>query len=69
MAALVGLAERTGKEVFTGGEVHAEMAETGTRYPKSTVLKTIQRMKEPPDRPPYARLERIGTSGFRLMRG
>lgn len=67
VAALVGLSVRTGTDVFTGGQVYAEMLSAGTRYPKSTVLKTMQRMKEAPERPPYARLERVGTAGFPLI--
>lgn len=69
LAVLTGLTERTGNDVFTGGEVHAEMAGAGTRYSKSTVLKTMQRMKTAPSRPPYFRLKRVGTSGFRLTDG
>jgi hypothetical protein len=38
----------------------------GTSYVEATVSKAMQRMKELPPRPPYARLERIGRRGFRL---
>jgi len=65
-AALVGLTERTGEGAFTGGQIYAEMVSAGTEYSKSAVLKTLQRMKEAPIRPPYERLERVGRSGFRL---
>jgi hypothetical protein len=33
---------------------------------RGTVFKTMQRMKEPPGRPPYTCLERVGKQGFRL---
>jgi hypothetical protein len=69
LAAVVALTERTGRDGFTGGQIYAEMLSAGTQYPKSTVLKTMQRMKAAPTRPPYARLERVGTSGFRLAEG
>jgi hypothetical protein len=66
ISALLGLAERTSRDVFTGGQVYTEMLSKGANYSKSTVLKTMQRMKEPPDRAPYIRLVRDGRSGFRL---
>lgn len=68
VAAFQRLAEITDQDVFTGGRVYAEMALFETGHPKSTVLKTMRRMKEAPDRPQYVRLERVGTSGFRLLR-
>jgi hypothetical protein len=67
-AALAVLAARHGKQVFTVGEVYVEMLATGTSYAESTVSKTMQRMKEPAARPPYAQLERGATGGFRLLR-
>jgi hypothetical protein len=39
----------------------------GTTYAERTVFKTMQRMKEPPTRPPYMRLERVDRQGFRLL--
>jgi hypothetical protein len=65
--ALAGLAARDRKRVFTAREVHAEMMVIGTSYAESTVFKTMQRMKELATRPPYARLERVGKEGFRLL--
>lgn len=62
-----GLAAQGGKQVLTVEEVYAEMLATGTSYAESTVFKTMQRMKEPTTRPPYARLERVGREGFRLL--
>lgn len=67
LAALHRLREHTGRDILTGGQVYAEMLRSGTAYTKSTTLKTIQRMKEVPTRPPFAQLERVGTSGFRLV--
>lgn len=67
MAALVSLAARSRADVFTGDQVYAEMLSRGTKYSKSTALKTMQRMKKRPERPPYARPERVGTAGFRLV--
>ncbi|MGH9918871.1 MAG: hypothetical protein ACRD6W_08400 [Nitrososphaerales archaeon] len=66
LAAVVALTEQTGGGGITGGQIYAEMLAQGTRYSKSTVLKTVQRMKAPPTRPPYVRLEQVGDSGFRL---
>ena len=67
VAAVMALTERTAGVASTGGQIYAEMVATGMRHPKSTVLKTIQRMKGLPSRPPYVQLERVGTSGFRLL--
>lgn len=64
-AALGALGARTGQRVFTVHEVYAEMLALGTRYAESTVFKTMQRMKEPPKRPPFVRLTRSGAEGFR----
>ena len=64
-AALTALRGR-GQQVFTVQAVYAEMAAAGTRYAQSTVLKTMQRMKQRPGRPPFVRLSRSGTGGFRL---
>ena len=50
VAVLRALEERTGVEVFTACEVHAETMATGTRRAQSTVFKTVQRMKAPPER-------------------
>lgn len=55
--------------MFTVREVFPEMLQAGTRYAESTVLTTMQRMKEPPQRPPFIRLERAGREGFRLWLG
>lgn len=66
LAALEALSARSGRQVFTVREVFVEMAEGGTGYAESTVLKTMQRMKEPPTRPPYTHLERVARKGFRL---
>ncbi len=51
--ALIGLTERTGKDVFTAGEVYAEIMRAGMRHPKSTVVRTMQRMKQAASRPPH----------------
>jgi hypothetical protein len=55
----------TGQQVFTVREVCAEMLAAGTRYAKSTVFKTMQRMKAPAGRAPWTVLEQSG-AGFRL---
>jgi hypothetical protein len=68
VAALAVLAARDGKQAFTVREVYVEMLATGTSYAESTVFKTMQRMREPAARPPYAELERGTTEGFRLLR-
>ena len=62
------LSARDSKQVFTVREVNVEMQATGSSYAESTVFKTMQRMKEPAARPPYAQLERGATGGFRLLR-
>jgi hypothetical protein len=67
-AALAVLAARDGKQVFTVRDVYVEMLATGTSYAESTVFKTMQRMKDPAARPPFAQLERGATGGFRLLR-
>ena len=54
------------KQVFTVRVVFDKMVECGTTYEEGTVFKTMQRMKEPPTRPPYTCLERVGRQGFRL---
>ena len=66
VAAIRLLAERTGQQVFTVPEVYAEMVAAGTGYAESTVFKTIQRMKVPPERPPFVRLQNVEPCGFRL---
>lgn len=63
VTALAVPSERWRKQFFTVGEVHADMLARGTAYAESTVFKTMQRMKEPAARPPYARLERVGREG------
>jgi hypothetical protein len=68
VAALAVLAARDGTQVFTVREVYVEMLATGTSYAESTVFKTMQRMKEPAARPPYAPLERGAIGGFRVLR-
>jgi hypothetical protein len=35
----MALAERAGKDKFTGGQIYAEMLSAGTRHSKSTVLR------------------------------
>lgn len=67
VAALARLAALDRKQVFTVREVYAEMMATGTSYAESTVFKTMQRMKGLAGRSPYARLERVGKEGFRLL--
>ena len=57
-AAIQALAARTGVQLFTVRDVYAKMLATGTRYRESTVFKTMQRMKAPPERPPFMRLDR-----------
>jgi hypothetical protein len=42
------------------------MEACGTAYAESTVVKTMQRMKAVPIRPPLTQLERVGKDGFRL---
>ena len=68
-AALRALQIRTGQRVFTVRAVYAEMLAAGTVYSESTVFKTMQRMKAPPVRPPFLRLERAGGDGFRVALG
>jgi hypothetical protein len=63
----VSLSARDGRQVSTVREVYAEMLARGTVYAETTVFKTMQRMKEPPVRPPFERLERVGRAGFRLV--
>jgi len=67
LAALGRLGDRTGQKVFTVRSVYAEMLAAGTAYAESTVFKTMQRMKDPPKRAPYVRLERAGKEGFRIV--
>jgi hypothetical protein len=67
VAALAGLTGPDEEPVFTAREVYAEMLVAGTSYVESTVSKTMQRMKDPATRPPYVQLERVGSSGFRLL--
>lgn len=65
LAALYAQSARTGSQAFNVREVFAEMLDRGTLYAEPTVFKTVQRMKATPLRPPYARLERVGTKAFR----
>jgi len=67
--ALGALAARTGADAFTRREIFQEMVAAGTGYVEANVFKTIQRMKHGSPRPPYARVERVGASGFRLLTG
>jgi len=67
--ALGALAARTGADAFTRQEIFQEMVAAGTGYVEANVFKTIQRMKHGSRRPPYARVERVGASGFRLLTG
>lgn len=67
VAALAALSAGDGGRAFTVRRVYADMLARGTAYAEPTVFKTMQRMKEPAARPPYARLERVGREGFRLM--
>jgi hypothetical protein len=67
LAALTTLSAESSKRVFTVREVFEKMAECDTRYAEATVFKTMQRMKEPSTRPPYACLERVGRQGLRLV--
>jgi hypothetical protein len=67
LAAITSLSGAPRKQVFTVREVFDRMAECGTTYAEGTVFKTMQRMKEPPTRPPYMRLERVDRQGFRLL--
>jgi hypothetical protein len=69
VTALRTLQAQTGTDVFTVRDVYAEMAQAGTRYAESTVFKTMQRLKAPPERPPYIRLERAGQEGFQVALG
>jgi len=41
------------KQVFTVREVFDETTAYRTTYAEGTVFKTMQRMREPPTRPPY----------------
>jgi len=65
--AVTSLSAESSKQVFTIREVFNKMAEFGTTYAEGAVFKTMQRMKEPPTRPPYTRLERVDGQGFRLL--
>ena len=69
VAAIQALDGRAGGQAFTVRDVYAEMVAAGTRYVESTVYKTMQRMKTPPDRAPFIRLEKAGHGGFRLASG
>ena len=69
VAAIQVLEGRRGGQVFTVREVYAVMAAAGTRYVESTVFRTMERMKAPPERAPFIRLERAGREGFRLAWG
>jgi len=69
VAASRALTARNGVDVFTVCDVYQEMVQAGTRYAECTVFKTMQRMKEPPERPPFVLLERAGREGFRLALG
>ena len=60
-------ARHEGREVFTVREVYAEMLDQGTAYVESTAYITMQRMKQPAVRPPYARLQQVPRQGFRLL--
>lgn len=66
VGALVALSARDGRSIFTVRDVYDEMVAAGTRYAQATVFKTIQRMKAPPLRPPFLRLERAAGDAFRL---
>ncbi|MHB8188772.1 MAG: hypothetical protein ACYDDU_22460 [Dermatophilaceae bacterium] len=66
--AVAALSARDGRQAFTVRQVYAEMLAEGTSYAEPTVFKTMQRMKNSPARPPYARLERAGRAGFRLAK-
>src|SRR6202023_1959470 len=46
-----------------------EVTAARTRYAESTIFKTVHRMNEPAERPPYVRLERAGRDGFGLAVG
>jgi hypothetical protein len=68
LTAMTALSERNGqREIFTVREVYAEMVAGGTAYAEPTAYITMQRMKEPAVRPPYARLEQVPRKGFRLL--
>lgn len=66
VAAIHTLEVGSGAQIFTVRDVYTEMAASGTRYAQSTVFKTIQRMKAPPQRLPMIQLERVGGKGFRI---
>jgi hypothetical protein len=65
VAAAVAALQERGQRVFTVQGVYAEMAAAGTRYAESAGFKTMQRMKEPPGRPPFVQLSRSGLKGCR----
>jgi hypothetical protein len=67
LAALAALEQRCARQVFTVGEIYAQMVSAGTPYAEGTVFKTMQRTKAPAARPPYGRLARVGRDGFRLL--
>ena len=69
VAAIQAVESRASAQVFTVRDIYEEMVAVGTRYAESTVFKTMQRMKAPPDRPPFVRLARAGPDGFRLELG
>lgn len=66
LAALAALETRAGRQIFTVREVYAEMVAIGTKFAESTVFKTMQRMKESANRPPFIRLKRVRRQGFRV---
>lgn len=65
LKAMVRLEDQTDDGVFTAGRIFAEMVRRGTSYRRSTVSKTMQRMKEP-DVGGRVYLQRVGLQGFRL---
>lgn len=66
VAALTALSARDAQQAFTVSQVHAEMHARGSSRTEPTIRKTMRRMKEDPARPPYSRLERVGSTGFRI---
>jgi len=69
LRALTALSALNGGQACTVREVYTEMLADSTAYAEATVFKTMQRMKEPPVRPPFERLERVGRAGFRVVAG
>lgn len=64
--ALQGMIAGGGGRSFTVTGVYATMVETGTSWPRATVVKTMLRMTRAARRPPHLRLEKMSAVHYRL---